>query len=199
MIDLRVQHPLRQRLLQLIQQAVLGKGRLGVRPGQQLIQQLIGNMRLFASCHTMSPVSIVMAHTRNSRYSFLGEHPPLATRFNDVEYRINHRTHSGLARTARNFAGMGLAAARRATSISLPPLAAHSSRTAWLCSALNGMPPPSARRCIRICQASSRAAAACVSACVRTPRRAASMSAVRSSTSAAAQRSRSPGRRCAPN
>ena len=54
MIDLRVQHPLRQRLLQLIQQAVLGKGRLGVRPGQQLIQQLIGNMRLFASCHTMS-------------------------------------------------------------------------------------------------------------------------------------------------
>ena len=43
-------------LLQLIQQAVLGKGRLGVRPGQQLIQQLIGNMRLFASCHTMSPL-----------------------------------------------------------------------------------------------------------------------------------------------
>src|SRR5512132_2739537 len=34
------------------------------------------------------------------RRKVLGEHPPLATRFNDVEYRIEHRTHSGLARTA---------------------------------------------------------------------------------------------------
>ena len=55
MIDLGVQNPLGQRLLQLIQQAILLKCRLRVRPGQQLIQQLIGNNRWFPSCHTMPP------------------------------------------------------------------------------------------------------------------------------------------------
>ena len=55
MIHLRVQRPLGQRLLQLVQQAVLLERRLRIRAGQQLVQKLIGNNRLFASCHTMSP------------------------------------------------------------------------------------------------------------------------------------------------
>src|SRR5512134_362413 len=55
MIHLRVQRPLGQSLLQLVQQPVLVKRRLRVRSSQKLIQKCIGNSRLFASCHTMSP------------------------------------------------------------------------------------------------------------------------------------------------
>src|SRR5512144_746739 len=57
MIDLRVQRPLGQSLLQLIQQAVLLARCFRIRSGQQLIQHLIRNNRLFASCHTMSPLT----------------------------------------------------------------------------------------------------------------------------------------------
>jgi hypothetical protein len=56
MIDLGVQRPLGQRLLQLVQQAVLLKRALRVRSSQKLIPQLIGNSRWFPSCHTGSPL-----------------------------------------------------------------------------------------------------------------------------------------------
>src|SRR5512147_88509 len=45
------------------------------------------------------PLVEITLYSRKRR-KVLGEHPPLATRFNDVEYCIRHRTHSGLARTA---------------------------------------------------------------------------------------------------
>jgi hypothetical protein len=70
MIHLRVQHPFGQSLLQLVEQAVLVECRFRIASGQKLVEQRIGDNRLFASCHTMSPSNlIVMARTRNSRYS----------------------------------------------------------------------------------------------------------------------------------
>jgi hypothetical protein len=55
MIDLGVQRSLGQSLLQLVQQALFVKRRLGVRSSQKLIQKRIGNNQMFVSCHTMSP------------------------------------------------------------------------------------------------------------------------------------------------
>jgi hypothetical protein len=55
LVHLRVQRPLGQRLLQLVQQAVGGKGALGIGPSQQLVKDGIWDNRLFASGHAMSP------------------------------------------------------------------------------------------------------------------------------------------------
>src|SRR5208283_5298479 len=54
-IDLGVQGSFGKRLLQLVEQPVLGKGRLRVGSRQKLIKQLVGNSRLLPSRHTMSP------------------------------------------------------------------------------------------------------------------------------------------------
>ena len=51
MIHLRVQSPLRQRFLQLIEQPVVLKCRLRVRTRQKLVQDAIWDNRLFSSCH----------------------------------------------------------------------------------------------------------------------------------------------------
>jgi hypothetical protein len=45
MVHLGVQHPLGECLLQPIQQAPVGQGDPGIRPAQQLVQQLIRNRR----------------------------------------------------------------------------------------------------------------------------------------------------------
>ena len=55
MVHLGIQRPLGQRLLQLVEQAILGEGGLGISPSQQLIQNVIGYRGFFASCHAMSP------------------------------------------------------------------------------------------------------------------------------------------------
>jgi hypothetical protein len=55
MVHLRVQHPLGQGLFQTVQQAALGQGRAGIRSGQELIQNLIGDRRRFAARHAAAP------------------------------------------------------------------------------------------------------------------------------------------------
>ena len=54
-VELGIQRPLGQRLLQPVQQAALGQGRSGIRPAQELVQQLIRDRGLLASWHTMAP------------------------------------------------------------------------------------------------------------------------------------------------
>jgi hypothetical protein len=67
MVHRRVQSPLRQRLLQLVEQTVLVERRLRVGPRQQLIEHRVGDHRLFASRHTMSPLPTSLWPTaRNS-------------------------------------------------------------------------------------------------------------------------------------
>ena len=54
------------------------------------------------------------------RRKVLGEHPPLATRFNDVEYGIKHRTLVSRGRPTRNLAGMcGSISAHSSSVVSL--------------------------------------------------------------------------------
>src|SRR3712207_3360351 len=54
-VELGIERPLGERLLQPVQQAALGQGRSGIRPAQELVQQLIRDRGLFASWHTMAP------------------------------------------------------------------------------------------------------------------------------------------------
>jgi hypothetical protein len=56
MIHLRVQPPLGQRLLQLIERAVLLERGLRIPASRQLVERGIGNDRRFASGHAMSPL-----------------------------------------------------------------------------------------------------------------------------------------------
>src|SRR6185369_2864500 len=55
MIHLGIQGSFRERLLQAVEKSVRIKGRLGVGPSQKLVQDGIGNMRLFASRHGWAP------------------------------------------------------------------------------------------------------------------------------------------------
>jgi hypothetical protein len=55
MVHLGVQRPLGQRLLQLIQQAALVKGRAGIGTRQELVQHLIRDPRRFAAGHGGAP------------------------------------------------------------------------------------------------------------------------------------------------
>src|SRR3712207_6474876 len=54
-VELGIQRPLGERLLEPVQQAALGQGRSGIRPAQELVQHLIRDRGLFASWHTMAP------------------------------------------------------------------------------------------------------------------------------------------------
>jgi hypothetical protein len=49
MVQLGVQNPLGQGFLQPIQQASIGQRGPGIRPAQELVQQLIWDRRLFAA------------------------------------------------------------------------------------------------------------------------------------------------------
>ncbi len=55
MIHLRIQRPLRQRLLQLIEQTVALESRFRIRTGEKLVQNAVRDDRLFPSCHGWSP------------------------------------------------------------------------------------------------------------------------------------------------
>jgi hypothetical protein len=55
MVHLGIERPLGESLLQLVEQPVLGKGRLGISARQQLIEQVVRNARFLAACHAMSP------------------------------------------------------------------------------------------------------------------------------------------------
>ncbi len=55
MVHLGIERPLGERLLEPVQQASVGQGGPGVRPGQELVQQLIRDQGLFASWHTIAP------------------------------------------------------------------------------------------------------------------------------------------------
>jgi hypothetical protein len=54
-VHLGIQRPLGERLLQLIEQAALLQGSGGIRAGEQLVQQLIGDVRCFPSSHGGGP------------------------------------------------------------------------------------------------------------------------------------------------
>src|SRR4051794_6510923 len=54
-IHLGIQDALGERPLQAVEKAVRIKGRLRIGPSQQLVQDGIGNMRLFASWHGWAP------------------------------------------------------------------------------------------------------------------------------------------------
>jgi len=55
MVHLGIQSALGQRLLQPVQQAALVEGGAGFRPGQQLVQDRVRDLRLFASGHGGAP------------------------------------------------------------------------------------------------------------------------------------------------
>src|SRR3954471_13862051 len=54
-VQFGVQRTLRQGLLEPVQQAAVGQGGPGIRPSQELVQQLIRDGGLFASRHAMAP------------------------------------------------------------------------------------------------------------------------------------------------
>src|SRR4051794_5848630 len=54
-VELGVQHPLGEGLLEPVQQASVGQGGPRIRSGQKLVQQLIRDRRLFAARHTIAP------------------------------------------------------------------------------------------------------------------------------------------------
>ncbi|HEX8203824.1 MAG TPA: hypothetical protein VF590_25330 [Isosphaeraceae bacterium] len=56
MVHLRVERPLGQGLLQLVEKAVRIEGRLRIGAGQQLVEQDVGDLRLFASRHVGAPL-----------------------------------------------------------------------------------------------------------------------------------------------
>ena len=56
MVHLGVQRPLGQRLLQLVEQAVRIERRLRIGAGQQLVEDGVRNLRLFASRHVGAPL-----------------------------------------------------------------------------------------------------------------------------------------------
>jgi hypothetical protein len=53
-VHLGIQCPLGERLLQLVKQAILGERGLGISPGQQLIEQVVGYPGFLAACHATS-------------------------------------------------------------------------------------------------------------------------------------------------
>jgi hypothetical protein len=55
MVHLGVQHPFRQRPLQVVEQAVLAENRLRIPARQQPVQEIVCDNRLLPSCHAMSP------------------------------------------------------------------------------------------------------------------------------------------------
>ena len=54
-VHLGIQGALGERLLQVIEKAIRVKGRLGIGPSQELVQNGIRNTRLFASRHVGAP------------------------------------------------------------------------------------------------------------------------------------------------
>jgi hypothetical protein len=54
-VHLRVQRPLRQRPLQLVDQAIPAKGSLRITPSKELVQQFVRDDRCFAACHARVP------------------------------------------------------------------------------------------------------------------------------------------------
>ena len=54
-VQLGIEHPFGQGLLQPVQQAAIGQGGPGIGSVQQLVQQLIRDRGRFASRHTMAP------------------------------------------------------------------------------------------------------------------------------------------------
>src|SRR3954466_11021055 len=55
MVHLGIQGALGERLLQVIEKAIRVKGRLGIGPSQELVQNGIRNTRLFAPRHVGAP------------------------------------------------------------------------------------------------------------------------------------------------
>jgi tetratricopeptide (TPR) repeat protein len=73
MVHLGVEHPFRQGLLQIVDQAIGIEGGLRIGPGQQLVKEGVRDMRLFASRHRRAPLlRSCPTAARNSRYSRLG-------------------------------------------------------------------------------------------------------------------------------
>ena len=54
-VQLGVQSSFGERLLEPVQQIAIGQGGSGIRPTQQLVQQLIWDLGLFASRQAMAP------------------------------------------------------------------------------------------------------------------------------------------------